>query len=457
MPKRLRNDSLKTCNDTTEVWPKQVYEPDVFDIHVSLLHPSFGEFSDKIRNDDITFDWSDCDAALAICSKMCSIFENKNLRLEEFLPILAKYLGVDELPAVHFPTFQNDAGLVVKIGESTENAVIITVDCKNELGVAGASSPHEQENFVCFLHAVNKFRTAARRGVFPVILLSLCGPYLSVSLAAFGSSASSDPITPFLPLLITPHDRGSMEQVAKCLRAVKDCVRDLTAYYLHPDFPSIDLTPEESQQLAYPYVREVFIGSFMVRFDYVNEVATGKLVFMVVATSITQSADSDATTTSPLAVGDQFLVKFTKTYCEEAHKLCASIGAAPALFSVSDRLPGGWFVVAMEWLGRNTYALTEGYPLQAKVRAAVKILHDADYVHGDLRPANIRVVVKAGQTSREHRVCLVDFDWSGKEGVTRYPSFMNRQDVDWHETAHDFAPLRKEHDNWFLDRLYAEC
>jgi len=53
------------------------------------------------------------------------------------------------------------------------------------------------------------------------------------------------------------------------------------------------------------------------------------------------------------------------------------------------------------------------------LRAAVKVMHDADYVHGDLRSPNVLV--------KDDQVYLVDFEWAGKAGAVTYPLFMNRE------------------------------
>ena len=40
-------------------------------------------------------------------------------------------------------------------------------------------------------------------------------------------------------------------------------------------------------------------------------------------------------------------------------------------------------------------------------------LNNAGLVHGDLRVINVRVI--------DERVCLLDFDWSGRAGTQSYP------------------------------------
>ena len=57
----------------------------------------------------------------------------------------------------------------------------------------------------------------------------------------------------------------------------------------------------------------------------------------------------------------------------------------------------------------------------------------------------------AATTTTADRVCLIDFDWSGKEGaVITYPCFMNHFDVNWPERASDNEIINKTHDLDFL-------
>ncbi|EDR05854.1 uncharacterized protein LACBIDRAFT_302412 [Laccaria bicolor S238N-H82] len=51
-----------------------------------------------------------------------------------------------------------------------------------------------------------------------------------------------------------------------------------------------------------------------------------------------------STSTTTLVV-----IKFTRRYCAELHALCAKLGRAPQLLAF-ERLPGGWFGVAMDYI-----------------------------------------------------------------------------------------------------------
>ena len=88
----------------------------------------------------------------------------------------------------------------------------------------------------------------------------------------------------------------------------------------------------------------------------------------------------------------------------------------------------------------------------AKVEEAVRLLHNKDIVFGDLRSNNILYVAS------EHRIALVDFDWPGKDGGSRYPATLNLGDSKtWAEQVVPYGTMRKADDLWQLDQLKDLC
>ena len=81
----------------------------------------------------------------------------------------------------------------------------------------------------------------------------------------------------------------------------------------------------------------------------------------------------------------------------------------------------------------------------AELQAAVQLLHQAGFVHGDLRSNNILVV--------SGTVRIIDFEWVGVAGEAAYPLFMNHIDVEWPDGARDRQLIKQEHDLWWLNLL----
>jgi hypothetical protein len=117
---------------------------------------------------------------------------------------------------------------------------------------------------------------------------------------------------------------------------------------------------------------------------------------------------------------EQILLKFSRWYGKELHEFCASIGYAPELLGF-ERLPGGWFGVAMRYFPSAVRILDSPKSLLCDygeiwlkdIDNVVNQFHAQGYVHGDLRPPNFIV--------NGNKLLLVDFDWGGNEGDATFP------------------------------------
>lgn len=122
-----------------------------------------------------------------------------------------------------------------------------------------------------------------------------------------------------------------------------------------------------------------------INFPYRFRIA-GKLVF------VAESSDKDL---------DTLCVKFTRRYSEDAHHFLAQLGCAPRLRAVM-RLPGGWNMVVMDYseymqLCDPMLQISDElrlHTIMAKVSEVVQKLHDAGFVHGDIRSPNVLIDCK---------------------------------------------------------------
>jgi len=112
------------------------------------------------------------------------------------------------------------------------------------------------------------------------------------------------------------------------------------------------------------------------------------------------------------------LLKFSRQYGKELHQFCTSITHAPELLAC-ERLPGGWFGIAMEYLPsaerilESTSLADHGEKWLEDLDNVVTKFHAQGYVHGDLRPPNFIV--------DGERLLLIDFDWGGKDNEATFP------------------------------------
>ena len=121
----------------------------------------------------------------------------------------------------------------------------------------------------------------------------------------------------------------------------------------------------------------------------------------------------------------------------------ATAGYAPALLG-SEQLVQGWLLIVQEFVDAVSWDEMVDKPVQS-LKAAVRALHAAGFVHGDLRGCNILVAASA--------VSLIDFEWAGLVGTAAYPYFMNHADIRWPDGAGDGRLVTESHDLWWLSNL----
>lgn len=145
--------------------------------------------------------------------------------------------------------------------------------------------------------------------------------------------------------------------------------------------------------------------------------------------------------------GKRVVVKFTDRYCEDGHRLLAGHGLAPALIHCErmDSLGGLW-VLVMDYVDEVQGGKKEW--IVQDVERALKLLHEANIVFGDLRDPNILRVRREGYVG----AMLVDFDWAGVEGEVRYPMGINLE-VSWAPGTDPDELIMKEHDQYMFDEF----
>jgi hypothetical protein len=243
-----------------------------------------------------------------------------------------------------------------------------------------------------------------------------------------------EPLTPLFSLHTNAHDDNASKPLARTLGAFENALKSLQEYYTHLKI----VGPAETQACAdpeFPYRTYYTTPDGRVDFQYDLRMYPDKLLFLCTRTS--DKAD--------------LCIKFTQKYSKEAHQYCAANGVAPELYAVED-LPGGWLMVAMEFLAADVYGLlatsstSARSRFEADVTAAVDILHRGGFVHGDIREVNTKVARDWDDEKGVENVKLVDFDWAGPEGTTLYPANVNTWTVRRPMGVRDGMPITKNHD-----------
>jgi hypothetical protein len=162
----------------------------------------------------------------------------------------------------------------------------------------------------------------------------------------------------------------------------------------------------------------------------------------------------------------KLVIKFVDRYGVEAHELLAKAGMAPRLLycglldgdndirdgesRAQGRVRCGLYIGPLRMVVMD-YVEAEERPMDAREKAeeAIKKLHDAGLVFGDLRTPNI--LFSGGKIS------LIDFDWAGKVGEARYPRGLSRG-VKWptEPASLERELIKTEDDIFMLGQLFSE-
>ena len=296
----------------------------------------------------------------------------------------------------------------------------------------------------------------------------MAGPTLMVAGAVFANTFIAQRLTDRLALDPHPTDHdGGLRRVAQVFVAIRECIQDLDSFYSNLKFDQrkldthrkervTKLTPSQGPRAQWSqgtgqtagYVPESPLGRWV--FPYRTEFKFDDKAFSL-AYDHPLEGRADATRcllTASMQSSDQagelVVVKFARRYCPEAHKLLAEMSLAPKLLYHEDTV--GVHFVVMEY-AKATKVTGEELKKPEHVqslRTAVQALHGNGLVFGDLRGPNILIV--------EDGVRLVDFDWSGKEGVVRYPSHISME-IEWPEGVKSGGKIEVEHDKEWFKRL----
>ena len=153
-------------------------------------------------------------------------------------------------------------------------------------------------------------------------------------------------------------------------------------------------------------------------------------------------------------------LRATESYGTDAHSWCAAQGYAPN-FNVLDLCPS-WRRIEMSSTNTNEHWVLAHRASDPATRAAILVavrhvlleMHNAGFVHGDVRAGNVLYRIEDGTGSM--RVMLIDFDSSGRAGTIRYSILPFS--IPYAPAAVPGGLVTAEHDNWrteTTDRFFA--
>ncbi|EGO23318.1 hypothetical protein SERLADRAFT_391072 [Serpula lacrymans var. lacrymans S7.9] len=310
----------------------------------------------------------------------------------------------------------------------------VIAEYKNETGNASAEPYFQAIGY--YLEGTRDKAVKFSRSPLPCLLLAIFGPHIVFAGAAWN-------LRPTVQILSTPiafhfhsTDIHNRLTVTRHMAAFRKAAERLNEYYENlTETPLLTSAPVPPHMFAYPTSYRSLHSNTLKHFRYVIELDSDKLVF---------SGTEDE--------GDHICIKFVRTYSCDAHKHFASLGCAPALRGF-EKIAGGWFMVVMDMLPADFEMLsarTGRLPLSVftDISAKLESLHEAGYVHGDIRDTNI-MVSKTNKT----QFMIVDFDWAGSIEEARYPAGVNHIDISRPLEARDGKKILKDHDIFMLQDM----
>jgi Lipopolysaccharide kinase (Kdo/WaaP) family len=410
------------------------------EIPVTLLFRGFAQFVDDCKA--IIPEKLEHDIARELSRKMCKFYtgpKGEKERLEDFQNVFSKHgfklnssaVGSTRA-ATDLATGDHSVVICVIEGEGkggSEPMMLATLYyAKSNRNVAELYPGSPLPCMILYLFGVYS-------DIFTGHLLNPCtGGHVGFAGAVFTDRPNVELLVP--PLSFFAHSTNSEMQdiIPRYIGAFLKLIDTLWEYYeaIHASPPLSDTT------FLFPYPREftslVPEGSHQnLSFRYLRKLHPDKLVFHA------------------MQENDHICVKFVRRYSVDAHAKCATISAAPALRGY-EKLPGGWFMVVMDFLDEESYehVSTSHDSRFPAIQAAIEQFHQAGFVHGDLRGANILVRKGDGPLP----IAILDFDWSGKPGEIFYPFRINRQTVQRPNGVYGGKPILVEHDIEMLRRLF---
>ncbi|KAH9167048.1 hypothetical protein EDB89DRAFT_2127435 [Lactarius sanguifluus] len=369
---------------------------------IPLLYSGFGHFLDVMdgrRDVPGLADIKVAELQMAVdvlATEMTRFFEKELQRrdkgLEHLNDIFAARRGtpIPRISARAIGSIISDGHNVADNGTSS-----IVVEFKNSPTEISAVPQVQVAGFVAHLNAALK-KEAYLQWRVPCLGLTIVGCDITFyAVLAVDHQIRLVSLTPTLSCVQSASDAQILEDAQK-LNDARKLLMDPTA----AEMPAGDR--------RYPAISQLSVSKFVVS-------------LMIVYTIVFYKAKSPG-------IDELILIKFVRRYSIDLHHFCAKAGHAPSILGY-ERLPGGWFAVAMEYVKPDTSITesTHGVRWKQELVNLMGSFHAKNLVHGDLQDDNI--------ICRGDSVILVDFDWGGKVGEASYPTLaLNPELLDGRES-----------------------
>ncbi|KAF9487561.1 hypothetical protein BDN71DRAFT_618085 [Pleurotus eryngii] len=421
---------------------------------ITIYHPIFAEFKEKLSQPPPigSVVLEDLQMASSLMDASAMYFPSELHRQVALQPAIEHFLK----GSFRETTFQYgktsikpdghriaECGLFKKSDHGRKSMLSNYRELKNGIG-QGENDPTEQAEkgfvLVCTAPQLAKLREAS---CMPAFLLGISGPYVMVSGAIYLDGVVSQRLTNMISLIPESSSSESLQgftsereklvyEVAHLFNTLDACLDKLDKEYLEISPESI-ASPGQDILVPAPHFTSFHSDSREFTLTYQRRMFDSRSNRAVFLANAQSGAESVAC-----------IVKFTSRYCKDAHKLMETAGAAPRLLYCEFDKSVGKYCVVMEYIKESVEGPAED--IVEPLRTALANLHAQSYVFGDLRSANVLVDTK-------RRPYLIDFDWSGIDGMVYYPCNLNMEGIKWANGVEGGTPIRRQHDEEMLQIL----
>ncbi|KAI6023495.1 hypothetical protein BKA83DRAFT_119484, partial [Pisolithus microcarpus] len=330
---------------------------------------------------------------------------------------------------------------------------LVVYEEKNKFG-EGHSDPSTQGAF-SYLHIFcqEDNPTLLLKTRCPAFIIAHAGPWLTILGGIITSKCIVQRPTDFLWVLIhSTHDDDHWLCISHFFYVLQESNGCLESWYqsCNVSEPCYNLSHPIPHPRFFPSIHTFSENGVEVRFEYTKPLEDDQ-------TCVTYLVETVE------APQKKIVVKFVTRYGADVHRTMAEAGFAPKLryFGPIDTTED---TVSYDKLRMVVMDYMEGVTLSAAIkqervpasvvthlREAIKHLHGAGFVFGDLCGPNVIVT-----PSDEITAWLIDFDWAGKDGKVTYPVSINKE-LTWAKGMEGLNPIDKEHDLFNLNSILETC
>ncbi|KZT09106.1 uncharacterized protein LAESUDRAFT_748334 [Laetiporus sulphureus 93-53] len=382
---------------------------------IALLYEGFGQFQDEFSacegpfQLDITRTVNLINLMTKFADAMCTSYATEDERCTKALPLLNEIssIVVDDICPSEIPRCN---ACTDGYSVSATGACDLVVEFRRD-GDSGSDAVAQGVSYLAHRHRDTVEKNVANEHVYdewrvPALLITVVGATISFHGLVVLGNHRIVPLTPKLTLTNPNVEPEFRQQVIRAFMAavkVRRRIRDDTETMLREADRLPVLTLE---QMRFPNISSVTTA------QHGSQARTDFTIKKSLPPSHNRFLYCAKT-----PEGSDILVKCTLRYSRELYEFCAEREHAPKLLGF-ERIPGGWFIVAMELVKGELLCIRDTYRSEWKagLEGVVNQFHDAGMVHGDLRDVNLLI-----SDTNETKAIILDFDWGGKAGEVYYP------------------------------------